>query len=476
MMRARRPGFKPRMDVLEDRSLPSTYSVTDLGTLGGTYSVAVDINNTSQVQVVGSANTAANAQHAFLWQNGAMADLGTLGGTNSNASTLNNSGQVVGAADIGQVVGGYNVYHAFLWQNGVMTDLGTTPGNLESYADAINNAGQVEVVGRTGALDANGYLAWHAFAWQNSVMTDLNSLLPANSGWVLQESTAVNDGGQIAGYGVHNGHTRAFLDSGGVVTDLGSLTGSTGNSFGFSLDDGAEVVGRSSARNTEGRAFLSSGGIMTNLGALNSGSASFSTAYDVNNSTQVVGGSTFGRSVLGNPNPTHAFVWQSGTMTDLNKLLPKNSPWELADAFGINDTGSIVGNGSVSGQTHAFLAIPTGTALMTTTTASATNLMAPSGGGAGPQLPANSDQALLLGGASAAFAAPVAIFFTGDGENGSNIRVAAKNLDGDKNADLVVGAGSAVTAYLGNNLAAGSATEDYGFDAVPGFTGGVFVG
>jgi hypothetical protein len=33
------------------------------------------------------------------------------------------------------------------------------------------------------------------------VMTDLNSLLPANSGWHLVGAFAINDSGQIAGYG-----------------------------------------------------------------------------------------------------------------------------------------------------------------------------------------------------------------------------------------------------------------------------------
>jgi hypothetical protein len=89
-------------------------------------------------------------------------------------------------------------------------------------------------------------------------------------------------------------------------------------------------------------------------------------------------------------------------------------------------------------------------------------------------------QILLSGGAAAAFVAPVANFFAGDVNSRGGIRVAAKNLDGDGNADLVVGsgtgAGSAVTAYLGKNLADGADTEELAFDAFTGFSGGVFVG
>ena len=58
--------------------------------------------------------------------------------------------------------------------------------------------------------------------------------------------------------------------------------------------------------------------------------------------------------------------------------------------------------------------------------------------------------------------------------------MAAKNLDGDKYADIVTGAGqsggSGVAAYFGQILATNHATLAFGFDAYPGFAGGVFVG
>jgi hypothetical protein len=39
----------------------------------------------------------------------------------------------------------------------------------------------------------------------------------------------------------------------------------------------------------------------------------------------------------------------------LNSLLPSNSGWELLDAYGINDSGQITGEGLYNGQLSAFL-------------------------------------------------------------------------------------------------------------------------
>lgn len=41
-------------------------------------------------------------------------------------------------------------------------------------------------------------------------MQDLNDLLPANSGWVLEQAAGINDNGIIVGRGTINGETHAF--------------------------------------------------------------------------------------------------------------------------------------------------------------------------------------------------------------------------------------------------------------------------
>src|SRR5580692_8042360 len=69
-----------------------TYTVTDLGTFGGTSATAYGIN--AEGRVAGVASFPAGNQHAFLSGiGGTKYDLGTLGGPNSEEGGINASGQ-----------------------------------------------------------------------------------------------------------------------------------------------------------------------------------------------------------------------------------------------------------------------------------------------------------------------------------------------------------------------------------------------
>ena len=45
-------------------------------------------------------------------------------------------------------------------------------------------------------------------------------------------------------------------------------------------------------------------------------------------------------------------------MRDLNNLIPSNSGWLLTSANSINVRGQITGEGTIGGQTHAFVLTP----------------------------------------------------------------------------------------------------------------------
>ena len=148
-------------------------TITDLGTLGGTYSAAYGINASGQV--VGWASTAGDAAFdAFLYTPGSgMTNLGTFGGPGSEATGINASGQVVGWASTAG-----NAQDAFLYTPGSgMIDLG--PGQ----ATGINDSGQV-----VGWLFNPPIPFLYA---QGSGMIDLGMLLGSHYAWAY----GINDSG-----------------------------------------------------------------------------------------------------------------------------------------------------------------------------------------------------------------------------------------------------------------------------------------
>jgi probable HAF family extracellular repeat protein len=174
----------------------------DLGTLGGTLAFANGINNRGQI--AGASTLAGDAAfHAFLWDKGKLTDFGTLGGDFVEVIGLNEAGESVGKADLP----GSLTYHAFLAKNGVMTDLGTQDSDPCSDAISINEKNQI--VGFSE--DCSGNFK-HAFLWENGHMTDLNAFVPVSSNLTLTVATFINDRGEIAAEGLlPNGDQRAIL-------------------------------------------------------------------------------------------------------------------------------------------------------------------------------------------------------------------------------------------------------------------------
>ncbi len=307
------------------------YTITDLGTLGGATSFALDINALGVI--AGSAVTVANTTHAYLYRNGVMNDLGTLGGSFGLAAGLNDAGTVTGQADTSA-----GQRHGFVYRNGVMTDLGTL-GGTDSRASDINAAG--DIVGNS--LPSGTGLA-HAFLYHNGVMTDLGMLPGHRSSF----ANSINATGQIAGGSTPGSgliQAHAFLYDQQVMTDLGTLGGS--RSVAYHIDDAGQVVGWSDmAGDSNTHAFLYRNGVMTDLGALDRSSvATGSTA----------GGTIVGWSNVVGDSSMHAFVYRCAGMQDLNDLIPAASGWKLVYAAAVNDAGSIVGWGTINGHTHGFL-------------------------------------------------------------------------------------------------------------------------
>ena len=148
--------------------------------------------------------------HALLWQAGRMTDLGNLGGTGQVlghfAHSINNLGEVVGWSD----VAGDEAGHAFRWTRiGGMEDLETLAGDGHSIGIGINDGGVI-----TGVSIAPDFSSIRAFVWSGGVMTDLNQLIPATSTLYLLTACSVNARGEITGFAVDSGREPARISGG----------------------------------------------------------------------------------------------------------------------------------------------------------------------------------------------------------------------------------------------------------------------
>ena len=325
--------------------LPS-YSLTDLGTLGGPESEAAAVNLYGEV--AGTSITATGERRAFRYRNGQMLDLGTLiGGRFSEATAISDSGVVVGYSGWNGVGPAFQqMTLGFAWQDGTMrsTDYlycicSYNRRTGESRAYAINSRGRVVGHSLTGRASL-----WQPFAWERD--RGIRSLVDLNSpdGGSAGAGYGINDREDIVGE--HGG--RAFVMRDGVREVLGVLAGDVSSSA-RAVNAISQVAGFSSAAAGVRRAFLWDG-IMRELPHVARYVSSEALAINVQ-------GDIVGRSGNGDLSDARAALWQHGAAIDLNSRVAAPG-WVLVRATGINDVGQIVGTALRSGQRRAYLLTP----------------------------------------------------------------------------------------------------------------------
>jgi len=179
-------------------------TMIDMGTLGGTSTEVTALNQRGEV--VGISTLAGDdVFHPFHWSKGQLTDLGTLGGDTGWINWMNDRGEIVGKADLPGPAP--QLHDAVLWKNGQKADLGVLPGDSCSNAYFVNSHGQI--VGASESFDLCTLpepIGQHAFLRNpGGPMTDLNTLIPPGASLDLTYAVAINDLGEIAGFGVPPG-------------------------------------------------------------------------------------------------------------------------------------------------------------------------------------------------------------------------------------------------------------------------------
>ncbi len=333
--------------------------LTDLGALPGQNDSAIFELNSHGVGVgtsqngLDDPNTGTAAQDAVIFTHGRVINIGTLpGGSESFAQDINDQGQVAGDSSNGtpdpySLFGWGTETRGFVWQNGVMRDLGTL-GGPDALQYNLNARGQIageSYTNDTPNADSGGSPTLDPFLWQNGHMIDLGTL-----GGDYGNSSWLNDHGDVAGFSYLAGDNTAhpFLWNGRRMIDLGTLGGENG--FGNWVSDSGDLVGFAQTADGSYNAFLWHTGKIVELPAVDG--TPQSGANSVNDEGRVVGNTNDATG-----NQLAAVLWSNGVGYDLNTLIAPSS-LHLYSAQYINDKENILGQAQLpNGDQHIVLLV-----------------------------------------------------------------------------------------------------------------------
>ena len=216
----------------------------------------------------------------------------------------------------------------------------TLPALAQGYA-IVDLGAAVHPNGINAAGTVTGSVGTRAFVYSGGTLTDLGTL-----GGTVSVGQAINASGWVTGYSTRaDGTYRAFVWSAGTMAELPTLGAAYG--VGYALNDLGQVAGSSQTAGNLTHAFLASNGHLLDLGTLGGDHPGWTTAAQgVNAAGQVVGYSYLPSGDF------RAFVYSGGAMRDLGTL---GGDW--SQAWAINASGQVTGQAYLPGNVsaHAFL-------------------------------------------------------------------------------------------------------------------------
>jgi uncharacterized membrane protein len=347
---------------IETNNHNARYDVVTIGVLPGKTNTVVpnvkSVNNFEHLAgysfvYTGDFNNVALTAQGFIWQNGRLKALPLLAGwPGAWAFAINDRDQVAGTANAMDGNGNI-VTTAVMWDHGQPINLGMLQPNSNSFPLGINIWGVVVGGSQIPGTGSNKPVVWYGGAIH---------ALPLLPGMDHGFAEQINDLGMIAGrQGAPDGSSQIpclwyWNGSGYTPVSLGSLGGDFGDALG--INDFGQIVGWSLyAGDIHGPAFVWDG--VHGLHALPSlpGDTDGS-GNNINELDQITGYSQLFDD-NGNFVSQRMVIWQNGTPTDLQTLVPAGTP-AFTDVANVNDLGQIgIDSGSLGDGTIAgYLLVP----------------------------------------------------------------------------------------------------------------------
>ena len=363
---------------------PALYSVVDIGTLGGTYSVSYTINDGGLV--TGGAATADQtdgfAQTAFAWSRGQITNLGTLGG--AACPSCNSEGAGANATGVAAILsetadpdpngedfcgfGSHRQCLAAVYKNGSLTALAPLDGGNNSQAYWINKRGEVAGFSETGTYDGNCAIAYQLYRFSAVKWGADGTRYPLRplEGDTVSFALGMNDNGQAVGVSglcsnttvppnnIPSGPHAVFWENDGTPVLVPYLPGAADDNVSNSINNRGDVVGTQLI--TDGTIHTFVWNKIWGIQDIALPGAFVTVApccHSINDRGEITG-------FAFDENGPQTFLWKNGNFTDLNAVLATDTPWYIVNTASINEAGQIAATGVNlnTGEMHAVLLTP----------------------------------------------------------------------------------------------------------------------